>query len=148
MERLRTPLEEDLADDLLQWSIWNYATGESNNTRPGLVWLSDTISSSSVRSSLTDVINLKFDPFPPPPQSKSNTSAWDMQRMSLSVLDDKWADSHVSFQTFDGLRRRCIPTLYKCLDRGTDDDRMKGAIYTLDSNTFCSSILITTSTLG
>ncbi|CCM01642.1 uncharacterized protein FIBRA_03703 [Fibroporia radiculosa] len=37
---------------------------------------------------------------------------------------------------FDGVRRRCLPKLYKALDPGTDDDRMKGALWTLNSGLF------------
>ncbi|TFK57485.1 hypothetical protein OE88DRAFT_1651225 [Heliocybe sulcata] len=37
---------------------------------------------------------------------------------------------------YDGLRRRCLPTLYKALEPGTEDDRMKGALWTLNSSTF------------
>ena len=28
MERLRGPIEDRLIDDLLEWSMWHYATGE------------------------------------------------------------------------------------------------------------------------
>ncbi|KZT19390.1 hypothetical protein NEOLEDRAFT_1142177 [Neolentinus lepideus HHB14362 ss-1] len=37
---------------------------------------------------------------------------------------------------FDGLRCRCLPTLYKALEPGTEDDRMKGALWTLNSSIF------------
>ncbi|PCH33392.1 ARM repeat-containing protein [Wolfiporia cocos MD-104 SS10] len=37
---------------------------------------------------------------------------------------------------FDGLRRRCLPKLYKALEPGTDDDRMKGALWTLNSSLY------------
>ncbi|KDQ54765.1 hypothetical protein JAAARDRAFT_71570 [Jaapia argillacea MUCL 33604] len=37
---------------------------------------------------------------------------------------------------FDGLRRRCLPTLYQALQPGTDDDRMKGALWTLNCPVF------------
>jgi hypothetical protein len=43
----------------------------------------------------------------------------------------RWAQSH------DGIRRRCLPKLYKALDPGTDDDRMKGALWTLNVPCFC-----------
>jgi proteasome activator subunit 4 len=29
IERRRTPLEEQLVDDLVEWSLWNYASGGS-----------------------------------------------------------------------------------------------------------------------
>ncbi|KAI0374438.1 hypothetical protein BV20DRAFT_1049238 [Pilatotrama ljubarskyi] len=38
--------------------------------------------------------------------------------------------------TFDGVRRRCLPTLYKALEPGTEDDRMKGALWTLNLSSF------------
>ncbi|KZW02065.1 hypothetical protein EXIGLDRAFT_736784 [Exidia glandulosa HHB12029] len=38
--------------------------------------------------------------------------------------------------TFDGCRKRCLPVLYKALDLKVDDDRMKGALYTLNCPAF------------
>ncbi|GBE78103.1 hypothetical protein SCP_0109850 [Sparassis crispa] len=38
--------------------------------------------------------------------------------------------------SFDGIRRRCLPILFKALEPGTEDDRMKGALWTLDSAAF------------
>ncbi|KAI0359128.1 hypothetical protein OH77DRAFT_1473765 [Trametes cingulata] len=38
--------------------------------------------------------------------------------------------------TFDGVRRRCLPALYKALEPGTEDDRMKGALWTLNMSSF------------
>ena len=38
-------------------------------------------------------------------------------------------------QSFDGVRRRCLPALYKGLELGTEDDRMKGALWTLNLST-------------
>ncbi|KAL4243081.1 BLM10 family protein [Abortiporus biennis] len=38
--------------------------------------------------------------------------------------------------SFDGLRRRSLPVLYKALAPGTDDDRMKGALWTLNASVF------------
>ncbi|OBZ79723.1 Proteasome activator complex subunit 4 [Grifola frondosa] len=37
---------------------------------------------------------------------------------------------------FDGVRRRCLPIIYKALEPGTEDDRMKGALWTLNSSIF------------
>ncbi|KAM5538277.1 hypothetical protein V8D89_008164 [Ganoderma adspersum] len=37
--------------------------------------------------------------------------------------------------SFDGVRRRCLPALYKGLEPGTEDDRMKGALWTLNLST-------------
>ncbi|KAI0757264.1 hypothetical protein C8Q80DRAFT_1132754 [Daedaleopsis nitida] len=38
--------------------------------------------------------------------------------------------------TFDGVRRRCLPALYEALEPGTEDDRMKGALWTLNLSVF------------
>ncbi|EPQ60969.1 hypothetical protein GLOTRDRAFT_135553 [Gloeophyllum trabeum ATCC 11539] len=68
-----------------------------------------------------------------------------------SLIDDvlQWAMWHYAIvresaqslleslsTVYDGLRRRCLPTLYKALDPGTEDDRMKGALWTLTSSIF------------
>lgn len=37
---------------------------------------------------------------------------------------------------YDGLRLRALPALYKALQPGTDDDRMKGALWTLNISSF------------
>ncbi|KAI0702460.1 hypothetical protein BC835DRAFT_1411015 [Cytidiella melzeri] len=37
---------------------------------------------------------------------------------------------------YDGPRQRSLPLLYKALDAGTDDDRMKGALWTLNTASF------------
>ncbi|RPD81724.1 hypothetical protein L226DRAFT_527984 [Lentinus tigrinus ALCF2SS1-7] len=37
---------------------------------------------------------------------------------------------------FDGVRRRCLPALYKALEPGAEDDRMKGALWTLNLSVF------------
>ncbi|KAJ8514936.1 hypothetical protein ONZ45_g7571 [Pleurotus djamor] len=37
---------------------------------------------------------------------------------------------------YDGVRRRALPKLYKALQPGTDDDRMKGALWTLHLSSF------------
>ena len=42
----------------------------------------------------------------------------------------------IASQTFDGVRMRCLPVLYKSLDLTVDDDRMKGALYTLNTPAF------------
>ena len=42
-------------------------------------------------------------------------------------------------QNFDGVRRRCLPALYKALESGTEDDRMKGALWTLNLSVFGKS---------
>ncbi|KAI0322289.1 hypothetical protein OF83DRAFT_1094493 [Amylostereum chailletii] len=52
-----------------------------------------------------------------------------VRESSQSVLDSLSA-------SYDGVRRRCLPAIYKNLEPGTEDDRMKGALWTLNSNTF------------
>ncbi|KAI0308000.1 hypothetical protein B0F90DRAFT_1813347 [Multifurca ochricompacta] len=37
---------------------------------------------------------------------------------------------------YDGIRRRCLPLVYAALEPGTEDDRMKGALWTLNSSAF------------
>lgn len=39
-------------------------------------------------------------------------------------------------QSFDGVRQRCLPRFYKALEPGTEDDRMKGALWTLNVPVF------------
>ena len=39
-------------------------------------------------------------------------------------------------QVYDGVRRRALPPLFDALKPGTDDDRMKGALWTLNSSSF------------
>ncbi|KAI0651592.1 hypothetical protein C8Q79DRAFT_934115 [Trametes meyenii] len=77
IERRRGPLEDLLIDDVTQWSMWTFATGESS------------------------------------------------QALLESLCN-----------TFDGVRRRCLPALYKGLEPGAEDDRMKGALWTLNLSVF------------
>lgn len=46
-------------------------------------------------------------------------------------------------QVYDGLRLRALPALYKALQPGTDDDRMKGALWTLNISSFGEPRLLT-----
>lgn len=39
-------------------------------------------------------------------------------------------------QVYDGVRRRALPILLDALKPGTEDDRMKGALWTLDLSSF------------
>jgi hypothetical protein len=39
-------------------------------------------------------------------------------------------------QVYDGVRRRALPPLFDALKSGTEDDRMKGALWTLNSSSF------------
>jgi hypothetical protein len=39
-------------------------------------------------------------------------------------------------QVYDGVRRRALPVLVRSLESSTDDDRMKGALWTVSSNIF------------
>ncbi|KZV77572.1 hypothetical protein PENSPDRAFT_621096 [Peniophora sp. CONT] len=38
--------------------------------------------------------------------------------------------------SYDGVRRRVIPVLYKSIEPGVEDDRLKGALWTFNSSTF------------
>ncbi|KAF8898398.1 hypothetical protein BD779DRAFT_1607219 [Infundibulicybe gibba] len=78
LERRRGPLEDHLIDDLVEWSVWQYAI---------------------------------------------------IRESSQSVLE-------AICSSYDGVRRRALPALYKSLEPGTDDDRMKGALWTLNSPPF------------
>jgi len=39
-------------------------------------------------------------------------------------------------QVYDGVRRRALPVLLDALKPGTEDDRMKGALWTLNLSSF------------
>ncbi|KAL1951774.1 hypothetical protein VTO73DRAFT_923 [Trametes versicolor] len=78
IERRRSPLEDQLVDDVTQWSMWTFAT---------------------------------------------------VRETSQALLESLC-------NTFDGVRRRCLPALYKALEPGTEDDRMKGALWTLNLSVF------------
>jgi len=45
-------------------------------------------------------------------------------------------DIDFQLQNFDGVRRRCLPKFYKALEPGTEDDRMKGALWALNVPVF------------
>ncbi|KAF8058272.1 hypothetical protein FPV67DRAFT_1786012 [Lyophyllum atratum] len=75
IERRRGPLEDALIDDVVEWSLWNYAG---------------------------------------------------IRRLSQSLLESVC-------EIYDGVRRRALPVLLKALEPGTDDDRMKGALWTINS---------------
>ncbi|KAF7339921.1 Membrane protein [Mycena venus] len=78
IERLRGPLQDLLIDDIIEWSLWNYA---------------------GIRSYSQSILE------------------------SLCVV-------------YDGVRHRTLSKLYKALEPGTDDDRMKGALWTLNLMSF------------
>ncbi|KAK2462050.1 hypothetical protein APHAL10511_006513 [Amanita phalloides] len=78
IERQRGPLEDDLIEDVVEWSLWQYPIIRQNG------------------QSLLDLL----------------------------------------CTTYDGVRRRALPILYGALEPGTDDDRMKGALWTLNSSWF------------
>ncbi|KXN83586.1 Proteasome activator complex subunit 4 [Leucoagaricus sp. SymC.cos] len=78
IERCRGPLEDNLIDDLVEWSIWHYP-----------------IIRQSGQSVLESISNL-----------------------------------------YDGVRRRALPILFKALEPGADDDRMKGALWTINYPVF------------
>ncbi|KAH9982676.1 hypothetical protein BGW80DRAFT_1433981 [Lactifluus volemus] len=78
IERKRTPAIDHLIDDVAEWALWHYATGE-----------------------------------------------WSSQ----SLLDSLCG-------AYDGIRSRCLPRIYAALEPGTEDDRMKGALWTLNSSAF------------
>ncbi|KAI9462361.1 hypothetical protein BJY52DRAFT_1221991 [Lactarius psammicola] len=55
------------------------------------------------------------------------------------LIDDvaEWALwNYATDLAYDGIRRRCLPLIYAALEPGTEDDRMKGALWTLNSSSF------------
>jgi hypothetical protein len=45
-------------------------------------------------------------------------------------------------KAYDGIRRRCLPRIYAALEPGTEDDRMKGALWTLNSSAFGECVAV------
>ncbi|KDR84809.1 hypothetical protein GALMADRAFT_217878 [Galerina marginata CBS 339.88] len=78
IERKRGPVEDNLIDDLVEWSMWHYPV---------------------VRQS---------------------------SQTHLEAI----------CSTYDGVRRRALPVLFNALKPGTEDDRMKGALWTINSPSF------------
>ncbi|KZT40114.1 hypothetical protein SISSUDRAFT_983884 [Sistotremastrum suecicum HHB10207 ss-3] len=79
IERHRSTLENELIDDLLEWSMWSYASG---------------------------------------------TNSWDSHSLS-----------------YDGVRRRSLPRLLAALEPGTENDKTKGALYTLKMPVFSRYVM-------
>ncbi|THH19718.1 hypothetical protein EW146_g1513 [Bondarzewia mesenterica] len=64
-----------------------------------------------------------------------DVSEWAMwQYSTVREASQSLLDSLCS--AYDGIRRRCLPRIYKALQPGTDDDRMKGALWTLNMSVF------------
>jgi len=42
----------------------------------------------------------------------------------------------IVIQVYDGVRRRALPVLFDALKPGVDDDRMKGALWTVNMSDF------------
>ncbi|KAH9487110.1 Proteasome activator complex subunit 4 [Psilocybe cubensis] len=78
IERKRGPVEDNLIDDLVEWSMWHYPV---------------------------------------------------VRQSSQSHLESICG-------TYDGVRRRALPVLFDALKPGTDDDRVKGALWTINSPSF------------
>ncbi|KAF8203239.1 hypothetical protein BJ912DRAFT_842338 [Pholiota molesta] len=78
IERKRGSIEDNLIDDLVEWSMWHYP-----------------IIRQSSQSNLEAICGI-----------------------------------------YDGVRRRAFPILFSALKPGTDDDRMKGALWTMNSPSF------------
>ncbi|KAF4606976.1 hypothetical protein EYR38_001031 [Pleurotus pulmonarius] len=86
----------------------------------------------------------------------SSRLRWNSIERARSALEDKLIDDVVEWcmwhyatirqssqslldalcTYYDGVRRRTLPRLYKSLNPGTDDDRMKGALWTLHYSSF------------
>ncbi|EDR15426.1 uncharacterized protein LACBIDRAFT_301740 [Laccaria bicolor S238N-H82] len=78
IERRRSPLEDNLIDDLVEWSMWHYAV---------------------------------------------------IRQSSQSILE-------AICSIYDGVRRRALPRLIEALEPRNDDDRMKGALWTINCPSF------------
>ncbi|KAL1737904.1 hypothetical protein HDZ31DRAFT_51710, partial [Schizophyllum fasciatum] len=78
IERARRGTEDNLIDDIVEWSLWHYPI---------------------------------------------------IRQAAQGVLD-------AINGTYDGVRKRALPVLFKALEPGTDDDRMKGALWTLNMSAF------------
>ncbi|KAK7694364.1 hypothetical protein QCA50_001550 [Cerrena zonata] len=97
VERIRTTVENQLIDEVTEWSLWHYAT---------------------VREYVVSLI------------AKSVLSSTNrFYRTSQTLLQNLCS-------CFDGVRRRSLPILYKALEPGNEDDRMKGALWTLNGDLF------------
>lgn len=115
MERKRGPLEDKLIDEVAEWCLWNYATVRE------YVYVV-LLSVVSLTMSVTGQVSL----------------CWTLLAMYvLSPLT--FIMVLILLQTYDGLRRRALPILYSALEQGTDDDRMKGALWTLNTSPFGES---------
>lgn len=78
MDRIRTPLDDSLIDDLVEWSMWHYAG---------------------------------------------------VRELSQSLLESLCS-------SYDGVRTRALPKYLKALEPGNDDDRIKGALWSLNNPSF------------
>ncbi|KAH9921997.1 uncharacterized protein BXZ73DRAFT_91690 [Epithele typhae] len=63
-----------------------------------------------------------------------DVTQWSMWHYATGMSSQALLESLCN--SFDGVRRRCLPTLYQSLEPGTDDDRMKGALWTLNLSVF------------
>ncbi|KAH9822994.1 hypothetical protein DFH28DRAFT_1216660 [Melampsora americana] len=54
----------------------------------------------------------------------------------LSIRKSAQRSLEAICQLYDGTRAIILPTLFECMDPGTDPDRMKGALYVLGGKTF------------
>ncbi|KAG8998807.1 hypothetical protein FRB90_012229 [Tulasnella sp. 427] len=54
----------------------------------------------------------------------------------FSEGDENTVDA-ILMLAYDGIRMRCLPRLYEQLEKGSEDDKMKGALYMLNMSNFC-----------
>jgi len=117
IERRRGPLEDILIDDLAEWSMWHYPSGEGELDEVTTLVLTQARQfqfSSGIQS--------------------DNTGSFVFSTLMKSAV--LGCDIDFKLQNFDGIRRRCLPKFYKALEPGTEDDRMKGALWALNVPVF------------
>lgn len=118
IERRRGALEDVLIDDLAEWSMWHYPSGKD---RSNVAY--------NFRSHSSAFNSLQFEK-PARPHSKH------CPRYTLETVLSWLPTLTLGLQSFDGVRRRCLPKFYEALEPGTEDDRMKGALWALNVPVF------------
>lgn len=128
MERKRGPLEDNLIDEVVQWCLWNYATGTTSLHRcEGILTCahSERVRATEATVGLSVLIH-----------SRSSQALLDsLSGVRQTCLVTTKAGTNM-LQAYDGIRRRTLPILYDALKPGTEDDRMKGALWTLNNGIF------------
>jgi len=75
---------------------------------------------------------VSYERFFPPSGRVSRTS----MNSAVYVVFFPYPRFLIFMQVYDGVRRRAFPVLFDALEPGTEDDRMKGALWTLNMSSF------------